>query len=113
MESFWSTMPFVGQTEGKGVYGRYHSVSSNFANLNPYTGGNATISVCVGDYIPTCAIYSVHVEYIIAWRGLAALLILREGQCEGLNVGMGESRNSHAFFVSIHLKQITNAEFGG
>ena len=27
-------MPFVGQAEGKGVYGRYHSVFSNFANLN-------------------------------------------------------------------------------
>ena len=27
------TMPFVGQTKGKGVYGRYHSVLSNFATL--------------------------------------------------------------------------------
>ena len=27
------TMPFVGQAEGKGVYGRYHSVCSNFAPL--------------------------------------------------------------------------------
>ena len=34
------TMLFVGQAEGKGVYGRYYSVSSNFANLKPYTGGN-------------------------------------------------------------------------
>jgi hypothetical protein len=25
------TMPFVGQAKGKGVYGRYHSVISNFA----------------------------------------------------------------------------------
>ena len=30
--------------------------------------------------------------HIIAWRGLAALLILDEGQCEGLNTGMGRSR---------------------
>ena len=27
-------MPLVGQAKGKGVYGRYHSVFSNFANLN-------------------------------------------------------------------------------
>ena len=27
------TLPFVGQAEGKGVYGRYHSVLSNFAPL--------------------------------------------------------------------------------
>ena len=27
------TMPFVGQAKGKGVYGRYHSVISNFATL--------------------------------------------------------------------------------
>ena len=37
---------------------------------------------------------------IVAWRGLAALLILTWGQCEGLSIGMGEGRNSHAFFVS-------------
>lgn len=41
------------------------------------------------------------VAYIITWRGLAALLILEVRQCEGLNAGMGESRNSHAFFVSM------------
>ena len=28
--------------------------------------------------------------YIITWRGLAALLILVQGQCEGLTAGMGE-----------------------
>ncbi len=40
--------------------------------------------------------------YIIAWRGLAALLILVWGQCEGLRAGMGEKvRFSHAFFVSV------------
>lgn len=43
----------------------------------------------------------VSVVNIITWRGLAALLILVQGQCEGLTAGMGESRNSHAFFVSI------------
>jgi len=31
------TMSFVGQTEGKGVYERYHSVHSNFAHLKPVT----------------------------------------------------------------------------
>ena len=30
------------------------------------------------------------VEYIIAWRGLAALLILTWRQCESLRLGMGE-----------------------
>jgi len=44
--------------------------------------------------------YSVDV-YIITWRGLAALLILVQGQCEGLTAGMGESRNSHAFFFTL------------
>ena len=33
-------MPFVGQAKGKGVYGRYRSVCSNFATLNHVTGGN-------------------------------------------------------------------------
>ena len=53
-----------------------------------------------------CCIYNV------AWRGLTALLILDWGQCEGLNTGMGESRNSHAFFVSVNLNQLLIAEFG-
>ena len=47
---------------------------------------------------------------MITWRGLAALLILEERQCEGLTAGMGESRNSHAFFVSIFNLLLT-AEF--
>ena len=33
-------MPFVGQAKGKGVYGRYHSVHSNFATLKLSTGDN-------------------------------------------------------------------------
>jgi len=32
----------------------------------------------------------VRVVYIITWRGLAALLILTWGQCEGLSIGVGE-----------------------
>ena len=32
----------------------------------------------------------VSVVNIITWRGLAALLILTWGQCEGLSIGMGE-----------------------
>ena len=36
------TMPFVGQVKGKGVYGRYHSVHSNFATLKHFTEDNAT-----------------------------------------------------------------------
>jgi len=44
--------------------------------------------------------YSAVAVYNITWRGLTALLILDRGQCEGLTAGMGESRNSHAFFVS-------------
>ena len=39
------------------------------------------------------------VVYIIAWRGLAALLILDEGQCEGLNAGMGEKLESPMPFL--------------
>ena len=42
------------------------------------------------------------VVYIIAWRGLAALLILDWGQCEGLTTGMGEKLETPMpFFVSI------------
>ena len=51
------------------------------------------------------------VVYIIFRRGLAALLILGKGQCESLKSGMGGSRNSHAFFVSIDQILLT-AEFG-
>ena len=36
------TMSFVGQAEGKGVYGRYHSVHSIFATLKHFTEDNAT-----------------------------------------------------------------------
>ena len=31
------TKPFVGLAKGKGVYGRYCSVTSNFATLNLHT----------------------------------------------------------------------------
>ena len=71
-------MPFVGQAKGKGVYGRYHSVYSNFANLNPCTGYNATVSVCVGGLYPNVAIYynKVYSECCIynhlAWAGCVA-----------------------------------------
>ena len=86
-------MPLVGQAEGKGVYGRYHSVVSNFATLKHFTEDNATISVCVGRLYPNLhyiIMYSYMVVYIVTWRGLAALLILGMGQCEGLRSGMGE-----------------------
>ena len=46
-------MPFVGQAKGKGVYGRYHSVPSNFATLNLCTEDNATVSACVGELYPS------------------------------------------------------------
>ena len=92
-----------GRSEGKGVYGRYRSVLSNFATLKRVTDDNATVGACVGGLYPNpCYIfkvYSMKVVYIIAWRGLAALLILNTGQCEGLIVGMGEGRISHAFFI--------------
>ena len=45
----------------------------------------------------------VSVVNIITWRGLAALLILGMGQCEGLRSGMGESRNSHAFLFPYNI----------
>jgi len=35
--SFWPTMPLVGQAEEKAFNGRYRSVTSNFATLNPNT----------------------------------------------------------------------------
>ena len=60
------TKPFVGLVKGKGVYGRYHSVPSNFANLNLCTEGNATKNVCVWvDYIPTVAIYNNVYSYML------------------------------------------------
>lgn len=62
------------------------------------------MSVTDGEYVGSV--------YNIAWRGLAALLILDTGQCEGLIAGMGGSSISHAFFVSIHLHRQT-AETGG
>lgn len=46
------------------------------------------------------------VVYIITWRGLAALLILDWGQCEGLNAGMGRSSYSHAFFLFPQITMI-------
>lgn len=50
-------MPFVGQAKGEGVYGRYHSVYSNFANLNPCTEDDATVSAYVGRlYLSDCYI---------------------------------------------------------
>ena len=57
-----------------------HSVPSNFATLKRITGYNAT------ERLRRCIIC----QYNITWRGLAALLILDTGQCEGLKAGMGE-----------------------
>ena len=51
-------MPFVGQAKGKGVYGRYHSVYSNFATLNRVTEDNATGTLAWVDYIPVIAVYN-------------------------------------------------------
>ena len=51
------TMPFVGQAEGKGVYGRYHSVASNLANLNHSTEIMQRYASAWVDYIPAIAIY--------------------------------------------------------
>ena len=45
-------MPFVGQAKGKGVYGHYHSVTSNFANLNLHTGDNCNVKRYVGELYP-------------------------------------------------------------
>lgn len=36
---------------------------------------------------------------IFIWRGLMALLILEEGQCEGLRTGMGEKLESPMPFL--------------
>ena len=76
-------MLFVGQAEVKGVYGRYHSVLSNLANLYSVTG-IVQRNACVGRLYPNYSriiIICPLVVYIISWRGLAALLIIDWGQC--------------------------------
>ena len=46
------------------------------------------------------------------WRGLAALLILEEGQCEGLTAGMGEKLETPMPFLFPYLILLLTAEFG-
>ena len=56
--------------------------------------------------------YSVWLTFIIAWRGLAALLILEVRQCESLKSGIGRSRNPHAFFIS-RFKRLNSKQIEG
>lgn len=66
------------------------------------------------NYIPTVIVLLANngrFTYRFTWRGLAALLILERGQCEGLRSGMGESRKLPCLFC-FQAKQIINAEFG-
>ena len=80
---------------------------SNFATLNQLTEvmqRNVYVGVLYHDMISCDFSMMIVLVYNIARRGLTALLILELGQCEGLRAGMGESRNSHAFFIStLHI----------
>ena len=97
-------MPFVGQAEGKGVYERYRSVLSNFATLNRVTEDNATGRLRGLIISQRCyTVMSSELSCIITWRGLAALLILNTGQCEGLIVGMSEKLESPMPFLFPYL----------
>ena len=92
--------PFVGQVSER----RLRTLSFcafKLRNLETSHRDNATLSAYVGRLYPSrCYIVNVYhpIVNIITWRGLAALLILDWGQCEGLNAGMGRCSYSHAFF---------------
>ena len=45
------------------------------------------------------AVRLMYISYNTQWRGLAKLLILIEGQCEGLMTKIGGGSFSHVFFV--------------
>lgn len=84
---------------------------SNFAPLKQLTVDNRNekrLRRCI-IFLRECHIrfYGILLnDYNITWRGLTALLILELGQCEGQNAGMGGSRYSHAFFVSISERNV-------
>ena len=46
------------------------------------------------------------------WRGLAALLILEEGQCEGLTAGMGEKLETPMPFLFPQINIIKECQIG-
>ena len=86
----------------KGMKGRFQNVifkSSNFATL--------ILSEDIATKRPRWVYYIrmssylrlVHISYNTQWRGLAKLLILIEGQCEGLMTKIGGGSFSHVFFV--------------
>ena len=58
-------------------FGRYRNEASMLGVLYPYANG---IPFCKGAYM-------VYIHYNTRWRGLAELLISKEGQCEGQIVG--------------------------
>ena len=72
-------------------------------NFDSSHRGNATESVCVRELYPDHSYIYWYVArgrlYNSAWRGLAALLILAKGQCEGLNSGMSEKLESPMPFL--------------
>ena len=105
-----TTKPFVGQVSKR----RLRTLSfcefklRNFVTVHR---DNATISVCVGRLYSNLPYYMIGLSlavYIIFRRGLAALLIFAQRQCEGQNSGMGGSSNSHAFFCFQELTGIIN-----
>ena len=94
------TKPFVGLADGKRRLRTLSFCAFKLRTFETLHRDNATEVPAWVDYIPTTVVYVISqrsVVNIVTWRGLAALLILGEGQCEGLNAGMGEGRNSHAF----------------
>jgi len=67
----------------------------NFGSTRRYGNGNVHVR-CLFKHLLLCmcSVYSSR-------RGLAALSILVERQCEGLMFGIGESTDSHAFLLCI------------
>ncbi len=59
-------MPFVGQAEGKGVYGRYHSVISNYIILISKYCYNQTFNfiICMTNKMKQIAIILLYVSYM-------------------------------------------------
>lgn len=94
---------------GKGRFLNVIFDSSNFATLIP-SEDTATKRPCRVYYTCMPRVYphvtwrtlSLHTYYIIRnWRGLAELLILTEGQCEGQMSGISKECFSHVFFMSL------------
>ncbi len=86
----------------KGMKGRFQNVIFNHVKLRKLDQpeGIATKRPRWVYYIRMSSpLRLVHISYNTQWRGLAKLLILIEGQCEGLMTKIGGGSFSHVFFV--------------